>query len=146
MRAIVFDRYGPPDVLREADISEPVVGSDDVLVAIRATSVNPVDCKIRQGYQRTVNPQRFPAVPGMDLSGEVLEVGPNVVGFAPGDEVWASPHFRRAGTFAERIAVRSAEKEGGARSTAAFLRNTSVWRTDYVRGDPQPHGLRSFFC
>lgn len=109
MRAIVFDRYGLPDVLREAQVPEPVVGPRDVLVAIRATSVNPVDCKIRQGYQRGLNPQRFPAVPGMDLSGDVIQVGPEVTGFAPGDAVWASPHFRRAGTFAERIAVRADE-------------------------------------
>ncbi len=109
MRAIVYDRYGSPDVLREADVREPVVGPRDVLVAVRASSVNPVDCKIRQGYQRAINRQRFPAVPGMDLSGEVLEVGAEVTAFAPGDEVWSSPSHRRAGTFAERIAVRADE-------------------------------------
>ncbi len=109
MKAIVYDRHGPADVLHLGEVPEPTVGPDDVLVAIRATSVNPVDCKIRQGYQRAINPQRFPAVPGMDLSGEVLEVGANVVRFEPGDAVWASPHHRRCGTFAERIAVRADE-------------------------------------
>ena len=109
MRAIVYDRYGAPDVLREADVPEPTVGPDDVLIAIRATSVNPVDCKIRQGYQRSINPQRFPAIPGMDLSGEVLSVGSNVTAFKAGDAVWSSPGHKRAGTFAERIAVPAAE-------------------------------------
>lgn len=109
MRAIVYDRHGPADVLRLTDLPEPKVGPDDVLVAIRASSVNPVDTKIRQGYQRAVNPQSFPAIPGLDLSGEVLSVGRNVTQWAAGDEVWASPHHRRGGTFAERIAVRADE-------------------------------------
>lgn len=109
MRAWVHDRYGGPEVLQVRELPDPAPGPGEVLVAVHATSVNPVDWKIRVGKQRAINPKRFPAIPGMDLSGEVVSLGDGVTGFAVGDAVFSSPSHRRAGTFAELICVRQGE-------------------------------------
>ncbi|MEU8165573.1 zinc-dependent alcohol dehydrogenase family protein [Micromonospora sp. NPDC049004] len=85
MRAVVLSEFGGPLVVQEVDT--PVPGAGQVLVRIAASGVNPLDTKIRQGkapHARN-NP---PVVLGLDLAGVVAEVGPGVVGFAPGDEVY----------------------------------------------------------
>nr|WP_231126690.1 NADP-dependent oxidoreductase [Motilibacter aurantiacus] len=83
----------------------PPVGPDAVLVRARASSVNPVDWKVRQGYLQAFFPHNFPIVPGWDVSGVVEQVGPAVTEFAPGDEVVG--YVRRDdvqwGTFAELV-------------------------------------------
>ncbi|UMG91597.1 NADP-dependent oxidoreductase [Nocardioides sp. TF02-7] len=89
MRAVVYDRYGDADVLEVRDVDVPPVGPDTVLVRTRATSVNPVDWKIRQGHLQGAYPHHLPIVPGWDVAGVVEAVGPAVItGLRPGDEVW----------------------------------------------------------
>lgn len=109
MKAARIHEYGEPDVFRIEDVEEPTVGPNEVLVAIRASSVNPIDYKIRGGGQRSVVWLSMPSKLGLDLSGVVTEVGAKVTRFAVGDEVYASPSHRRIGTYAERIAVRESE-------------------------------------
>lgn len=109
MRAARIHAYGPPDQLRVEDVPAPRCGPKDVLVDVHASSVNPVDCKIRSGGQRAVVWLSLPATLGMDVSGVVAEVGAEVEGFAVGDEVFASPSHWRMGTYAEQIAVRADE-------------------------------------
>ncbi len=109
MKAWAHDRYGGPEVLELRELPDPVPGPSEVLVAVHATSVNPVDWKIRVGKQRAINPQRFPAIPGMDVSGEVVALGPGVQGFSVGDAVFSSPSHRRPGSFAELISIRASE-------------------------------------
>lgn len=109
MRAVQIDRYGGPEVLRVRDVPEPTCGPDDVRVRVRAASINPVDFKIRGGYQRAVVRPRLPATLGMDVSGEVLEVGARVRGLRAGDEVFSSPSHRRMGCYAEQVVVRADE-------------------------------------
>lgn len=116
MRAVLLDRYGPPEVLRLGDAAAPRVGDDDVLVDVHASSVNPVDTKIRAGSQRAVIAVRLPAVLGMDVSGVVSAVGARVRRFRVGDTVFASPSHRRMGTWAEQVAVREAEVAHAPRS------------------------------
>jgi NADPH:quinone reductase-like Zn-dependent oxidoreductase len=105
MRAAVIDRYGSPDVFRIAEVPRPSPGPGDVLVRVIATSVNPVDCKQRQGIQRAVIRKNMPAILGMDVSGVVEQVGAGVTDFAVGDAVWSSPAHKRPGTYAEYVCV-----------------------------------------
>jgi NADPH:quinone reductase-like Zn-dependent oxidoreductase len=89
VRAAVYDRFGDESVLRIVDDHpEPPVGPDVVLVRVHAAGVNPVDLTIRSGHLAGAYPHHFPITPGWDLSGVVEKVGPAVVDFVPGDEVF----------------------------------------------------------
>jgi NADPH:quinone reductase-like Zn-dependent oxidoreductase len=94
MKAIVQERFGPPDVLRLADIDVPEVGAGDVLVRVHAAALNPADWHILRGDPRAarlmgeVGPRRPKArVAGVDAAGVVEAVGANVRGLRNGDEV-----------------------------------------------------------
>lgn len=89
MRAAAYDEFGGADVIKVGEFPDPPVGPDTVLVRVKATSVNPVDWKIREGYLQGAYPHHLPIIPGWDVSGVVEAVGPAVVtGLRPGDEVW----------------------------------------------------------
>jgi len=105
MKAFVVERYGDADTVRAGDVPDPQVGDDDVLVRIRAASVNPLDLKTRGGDLKAILPYRVPFVLGNDLAGEVVAVGASVTRFAVGDEVYARPDKNRIGTFAELIGI-----------------------------------------
>ena len=119
MRAVVFDRYGPPDVLRVAEVERPSPKDDEVLIRVHATTVNRTDCALRGGgfvnrvgYSVVTTRSPFKAflrpkqhILGSELSGEVEAVGAAVSGFAVGDYVFGV----NAGTFgahAEYICMR----------------------------------------
>ncbi|MEU5983712.1 NADP-dependent oxidoreductase [Streptomyces sp. NPDC047434] len=106
MRAFMVEKYGGQAGMRAAEMPDPQVGADDVLVKIHAASVNPLDLRIRNGDFKAFLPYRLPLVLGNDLAGEVLQVGSSVTRFAVGDEVYARPDKDRIGTFAELLAVR----------------------------------------
>ena len=105
MRAIVVREYGTADVLREEDVPKPSPGPRDVLVRVCASSVNPVDWKIRSGGQRNIIRLEFPWILGLDVSGVVEAVGEKVTRFRVGDEVWSSPRHTRPGTYAEYVCI-----------------------------------------
>ncbi|MFE1552716.1 NADP-dependent oxidoreductase [Streptomyces sp. NPDC058718] len=105
MKAFMVEKYGDATGMYAADISDPQVGADDVLVRIHAASVNPLDMKIRDGALKAILPYRLPLALGNDLAGEVVQVGSSVTRFAVGDEVWARPDKDRIGTFAELLAI-----------------------------------------
>ncbi len=105
MKAALFHRYGDADVLRVEEVADPTPGPRDVLIRVRAASVNPIDCKIRHGAQRALIHYRLPQITGLDVSGEVVAVGSRVTRFKPGDEVFSSPTHRRPGTCAELVAI-----------------------------------------
>lgn len=109
MRAARFGSYGPPEVLSVDEVPRPVPGPDDVLVAVHAASVNPIDTKIRRGGQRGVIRLKLPWITGLDVSGVVVEVGARVTRFRAGDAVFGSPSHRRPGTMAEYVAVAAGE-------------------------------------
>ncbi len=93
MRAIVNDRYGPPEVQRLEEVDRPVPGPGDVLVKIRATTVNRTDCGLRSArpfFARLITGLLRPKhrILGMELAGEVEAVGPGVTEFKVGDEVF----------------------------------------------------------
>ena len=89
MRAMSFQRFGGPEVLELVELPEPTPGPDQVSIRVVAASVNPIDWKRASGRMRLVMPVTFPNVPGYDVAGEVVGVGPGVTGFAGGDRVHA---------------------------------------------------------
>jgi alcohol dehydrogenase len=103
MQAALLHRYGEPLLL--SDVPAPTVGPRDVLIAVHASSVNPIDVKIRAGSQRGALRYRLPWIVGLDVSGEVIAVGEAVRRFSVGDAVFAAPDPRRPGCYAEQVAV-----------------------------------------
>ena len=104
MKAFVVTHYGP-DGLRAADIPTPPVGSRDVLVDVRAASVNPLDKMVRNGEFKQLLKYKRPFTLGHDVAGVITRVGADVHEFQAGDEVYARPRDLRIGTFAEAIAI-----------------------------------------
>ncbi|WP_434993800.1 NAD(P)-dependent alcohol dehydrogenase [Arthrobacter sp. Ld5] len=108
MKAVVYERYGPPDVLKLRDVPEPVPGAHQVLVEVAATSVNLSDWEGLRGtplYAR-IGGLRTPArrVLGSDIAGRVTAVGSDVTRFRPGDEVYGD-NLGLKGGFAEYAVV-----------------------------------------
>jgi NADPH:quinone reductase-like Zn-dependent oxidoreductase len=104
MKAIVYHNYGSPDVLQCEEIEKPTPGDNEVLIKVRAASVNPLDWHSMRGkpyFIRIMTGLRKPKVtrPGVDVAGQVEAVGRNVKQFKPGDEVFGVCR----GTFAEYV-------------------------------------------
>ncbi|WP_294122527.1 NADP-dependent oxidoreductase [Sphingomonas sp.] len=104
MKAFIVDRYGDRS-LRAGETPEPEVGDHDLLVEVHATSVNPLDSKIRDGEFKQILPYRLPLILGNDVAGIVVRIGPKVRRFKLGDEVYARPDKDRIGTFAQFISI-----------------------------------------
>jgi len=109
MKAIVQERYGPPDVLQLRDVDRPTIDDDSILVRVRAASINAYDWHMMRGSPYLVRMMAGLRKPkstavGVDVAGEVEAVGKNVTEFRPGDEVFGSRH----GSLAEY--VRGTEK------------------------------------
>lgn len=106
MKAVLLRGYGGPEKLEVvSDAEEPSIADDEMLVATTATSINPVDYKIRNGSAQARFPQTFPAILGRDLTGVVRAVGKEVRTFKPGDRVLAFTNH----TYAELVAVKENE-------------------------------------
>lgn len=102
MKAVRLHEYGGPENLRyEENLPDPSFGPDSVLVDAWATSVNPIDWKIRSGARQKDFPLRLPAILGKDVSGVVRKVGRNIRTFKPGDRVLAMVDA----TYADVVAV-----------------------------------------
>jgi len=105
MKAFIINRYGKKENLQSAEIAEPVLRANDVLVQIHAASVNVLDSKIKNGDFKLILPYKPPIMLGHDVAGIVIKVGLGVKQFKTGDEVYARPADHRIGTFAELIAI-----------------------------------------
>jgi NADPH:quinone reductase-like Zn-dependent oxidoreductase len=105
MRAVRIHEFGGPEVLVVDDIPTPVPQEGEVLVRVIASSVNPIDLKIRQGG--VIPPEALPVVLGRDVAGAVSMDGPGVVEYPPGTAVYANVEFVRGGQ-AEFVAVKAA--------------------------------------
>ena len=109
MKAVVYANYGSPDVLEIRDVKKPVPNDDQVLVKVRAASLNPLDWHYMEGTPYMVRAMgvglRKPKSPrlGVDLAGEVEAVGKNVTQFKPGDEVFGTGG---GAAFAEYVCAR----------------------------------------
>src|SRR5437762_2264106 len=106
MKAVVYTNYGSPDVLEIRDVKKPTPNDDQVLVKVRAASLNPLDWHFMEGTPYIMRALgaglRKPKDPrlGVDLAGEVEAVGKNVTQFKPGDEVFGTGH---GAAFAEYV-------------------------------------------
>ncbi|WP_246943726.1 NADP-dependent oxidoreductase [Bacillus pinisoli] len=105
MKAIVIEEYGDKDVLVERDIDTPHITDDQVLVEVHATSINPIDWKVRAGYLKEMLPFEFPIILGWDAAGVIVEAGSNVTDFKVGDRVFTRPATTNRGTYAEYLSV-----------------------------------------
>jgi NADPH:quinone reductase-like Zn-dependent oxidoreductase len=113
MKALVRDDYGTADVLKVEDVEAPIPGEDDVLVRVRAASVNTADLDQLAGRPRIARLGTGVGHPkarrlGLDMAGVVEAVGRNVSRFEPGDEVWADMFSNGTGAFAEYVCAREA--------------------------------------
>lgn len=106
-RAVVINEYGGKEKLAEAKVSLPELGVDQVLVKVAATSINPIDWKLREGYLKQMFPWSFPIILGWDVAGEIVEVGQKVKDYHVGDRIFARPETTRFGTYADYTIVDS---------------------------------------
>lgn len=105
MKAVIINQYGSAQVLQYADVERPQIKPDQLLVKVYATSVNPVDWKIRAGQLQLLTGYNFPLILGFDVSGEVVEVGAAVTQFKTGDLIYAHQDSVPGGAYAEYAAV-----------------------------------------
>jgi len=109
MKAVVYRKYGKPEVLELADIPQPNIKAHEVLVEVHTAALNPIDCEIRKGRARIATGNKFPRIPGSDFSGKIVEKGAAVEGFEIGDEVYGMSKTLKGGSYAEYIAIPAAE-------------------------------------
>src|SRR2546423_602264 len=119
MKAIRIHNYGGPEVLNYEDAPRPKPQAGEVLIRVHATSVNPIDWKVREGLMKDFWPHEFPLILGWDLSGVVEELGPSPAAagrFKVGDEGYSLPDPTRNGADADYIVVRETELAGKPKS------------------------------
>jgi NADPH:quinone reductase-like Zn-dependent oxidoreductase len=104
MQVIQYQSFGQSDVLALAEVAAPQISTEnDVLIQVKAASVNPLDMKIRMGFMQAMRPVQLPFTPGLDAAGIVTAVGSGVSRFKVGDEVMAATMM---GAYAEYIVAK----------------------------------------
>jgi NADPH:quinone reductase-like Zn-dependent oxidoreductase len=133
MKAVVLHEYGPPSKLKYEDFPDPKPGPGEVLVAVRALSINPIDLKMRSGAAKERFPVTFPGILGRDVAGIVRELGEGVKDFAVGDRVFALADA----TYAELCVIKASDlakiPEGVDMTTAAVVPLVSVTGDQLIR-------------
>ena len=108
MKAIAYQEFGTADVLQTVEQPKPVIKADQVLVKVKAFSINPMDWKIRKGEMTLMSGSKFPKQTGTDFAGIVEEIGSSVSGLRKGDEVFGVvKNIMKEGVSAEYVAVSS---------------------------------------
>jgi len=109
MKALFIEKYGDTDVMQVGEQPKPVPGPGQVLVRVKASSVNPVDWKIRDGDLAIISGKKFPKILGMDFAGEIEAIGSAVRGIAVGDAVYGGTNalMGMPGAHAEYVTVKS---------------------------------------
>ena len=106
MQAVYFEKFGAPDVLKYGEMPEPACGSSQVVVEVKAASINPVDYKIVEGEGLPLPLfGKFPRIPGSDFAGVVLKTGSSVTHVKPGDKVYgiSTSFFGGPGSHAQKV-------------------------------------------
>lgn len=138
MKAIRIYEFGGPEVMKLEEVERPVPKSDEILVKVYASGVNPADYIVRQGGNELLKPfLKLPLGLGLDAAGEVDEMGSEVTGFKKGDKVYGVPNFLD-GTYAEFLAAKANQfammpgnitfKEAGAIPSCALM----AWNGMYL--------------
>ena len=107
MKAVIYRRYGGPEVLEYTDVADPKVAQNSVLVHVRAAALNPADHLLQAGLGESHTDAWFPVIPGWDVAGVVERVGAGVSEFAPRDEVigYIRQDILHHGAYAERVST-----------------------------------------
>jgi NADPH:quinone reductase-like Zn-dependent oxidoreductase len=106
VKAVILEKYGSSDLLQYIDIDKPTITAEQVLIKVYASSINPLDWKVRKGMLKAFSGQKFPKILGFDVAGIIEEIGDRVTQFKPGDAVFACTTAGFQGsTNAEYIAV-----------------------------------------
>jgi NADPH:quinone reductase-like Zn-dependent oxidoreductase len=108
MKAVFFEQFGGPEVLKYGDLPDPVAGSGEVVIDVVAASVNAADWKFRAGEYARHAQSKFPLIPGRDFSGVISAVGHGVDDLKTGHAVFGVLEAGKEGTYAEKIAVKAA--------------------------------------
>jgi NADPH:quinone reductase-like Zn-dependent oxidoreductase len=142
MKAVVIHEFGSVDVLRIEDLPTPEPQSDEVLVKVHATSINPVDYKIRSGQYPPVPRERLPVVLGRDVSGTVERCGSGAARFKPEDAVFALLDHRHGGyaefvIVKERALVAKPAQAGFNEAAAVPLAAITAWQGLFDHGHLQ---------
>lgn len=141
IRAMAIRGHGGPEVFESIELAEPELREHDVLLEVHATSVNPVDTKVRRGARSS---RPMPLVLGYDASGTVVKCGTRVTQWRPGDEVFAAPNLSRPGANAQYVAIdaRSAARKPASidHASAAVLPLVSqtAWEALHLRARIDP--------
>ena len=124
MKAVLCKAYGAPEDLVLEEVADPVPGEGEVLVEVKATALNFPDVLMIGGKYQSQPP--FPFSPGGEIAGTVLEAGPGVSEFAPGDRVFGGIGY---GGFAERVAVAAANLQLVPESRVSFAEASGISTT-----------------
>jgi len=143
MRAVRFDRYGGVDVLEVREVDDPVDADGRVVVAVRATGVNPGEIGVREGMLHDRWPATFPSGEGSDLAGDVRSIGGGVTGISVGDEVigWSderSAHAELVSVLVDHVVAKPAGlswEVAGSMYVASMAALASVRAVDPKRGE-----------
>ncbi|MEO8763669.1 MAG: NADP-dependent oxidoreductase [Ginsengibacter sp.] len=144
MKAIRIHEFGGPEVLKMEEVPRPKPGADEVLVKVFATSVNPIDWKIREGLRKEKFPTTFPLTLGVDVSGEIEEVGSDIKTFRKGDEVYSRPDPTRNGAYAEYVVIKANQVSlkpqsiSHEKAAAVPLAALTAWQGLFDHGQLQP--------
>lgn len=159
MKAVRLHEFGGPDVLLYEDAPRPEISTDDVLIRVHATSLNPPDLYLRDGY-RALPPEwqpnpSFPLILGTDVSGTVAAVGEDVSQFKVGDEVYAMVRFPHdlmtgSGAYAEYVRVPASELAlkpagiGHVQAAGAPMSLLTAWQFLVDLGHDVPNPFQTF--
>jgi NADPH:quinone reductase-like Zn-dependent oxidoreductase len=149
MKRIQYHRYGGPEEMRLETYDLPAPRKDEIVVEVKAASVNPVDWKIRNGVMKIMTGRRFPRAMGTDFSGVVESVGAEVTRFRPGDEVFGTVPLKPSGAFAEKLitqerrAIKKPVSLSHEDAAALPIASATAWGGLILKGHLQP-GQRVF--
>ena len=107
MRAIIYRRYGGPEVLELVNVPNPKLAQNSVLIRVKAAALNPADLALQAGLGDSIMDAWFPVIPGWDVAGIVERVGAGVTEFTAGDEVigFVREEILHHGTYAEMVSA-----------------------------------------
>lgn len=103
MRSVIINKYGGPEVLTIVETEIPELPEDKVLIKVKASSVNPIDYKIRKGDLKIITGKKFPKSIGSDFSGVIEKTGDRVEGYEVGDEVYGFLSAMKGGALADYL-------------------------------------------
>ncbi|PJN62711.1 Zinc-type alcohol dehydrogenase-like protein [Paenibacillus sp. GM1FR] len=141
MKAVVINQYGSKEELVEQEVNKPRAEANQVVVKLEATSINPIDWKLREGYLKEMYDWEFPIILGWDVAGVITEIGSNVRKWKVGDRVFSRPDTTRFGSYAEYTAVdehllaKLPDSISYEEAAAVPLAGLTAWQVLFTHGD-----------